>query len=98
MDGTHTHTKALMHLSSSMHNPGQRQKGKPCDSDLVMDQIDLIQCAGQFLILIPQDVSEWISCGRPIQLFSPPHESLRRRARENTGRQRNRETQRETET
>lgn len=35
-----------------------------------MDLIDSIQCAGQFLILIPEDVSEWILCGKPIQLFS----------------------------
>lgn len=56
--------------SGGARNPGQRQKGKPCDSDLVMDQIDLIHRAGQFLILIPRDVSEWILRGRPIQLFS----------------------------
>lgn len=31
-----------------------------CDSNRVTDQIDLIQCAGQFLILNPQDISEWI--------------------------------------
>lgn len=85
-----------------MHNPGLRQKGKPCDSDLVMDQIDLIQCAGQFLILNPQDVSEWILRGRPIQLFSltSTHETLRRRAseREKTqGRQRERGRGRERE-
>lgn len=76
-------------LSSSMHNPEQRQRGKPRDSDLVMDQIDLIRCSGQFLILNPRDVSEWILRGRPIQLFSltSTHGTLRRRASERERRQ-----------
>lgn len=84
-----THTHKHTQLSNSMHNPGLRQKGKPCDSNLVMDQIDLIHCAGQFLILNPQDVSEWILCGRPIQLFSltSTHETLRQRASERKHRQ-----------
>lgn len=34
--------------------------GGACDSDRVTDQIDLIWRAGQFLILHPQDISEWI--------------------------------------
>lgn len=63
----HTHTHRATLFWCSVHNPSQRQKGKPRDSDLVMDQIDLIQGSGQFLT--PQDVSEWILCGRPIQLF-----------------------------
>lgn len=83
-----------------MHNPGQRQKEKPCDSDLVMDQIDLIHCAGQFLILNPQDVSEWILCGRPIQLFSltSTHETLRQRASERKQRQTKKQREGEAET
>lgn len=88
-------------LSNSMSNPGLRQKGKPCDSDLVMDQTDLIHCAGQFLILNPQDVSEWILRGRPIQLFSltSTHETPRQASgREKTqADKRKREREREVE-
>lgn len=80
-----------------MHNPGQRQKGKPCDSDLVMDQIDLIHCAGQFLILIPQDVSEWILCGRPIQLFSLTSTRVSQTASEREKTQADKETEGERE-
>ena len=95
---THTHTQHT-HTSSSMYNPGQRQKGKPCDSDLVMDQIDLIPCAGQFLILNPQDVSEWILCGRPIQLFplTSTHETLRQPVSEREGEREKTQADKETE-
>ena len=60
-----------------------------------MDQIDLIHCAGQLLLPNPQDVSEWILRGRPIQLFpfTSTHETLRQRAMEQT--RGNRESEKE---
>lgn len=89
----HTNTQKQTPLSNSMSNPGLKQKGKPCDSDLVMDQADLIHCAGQFLILNPQDVSEWILRGRPIQLFSLT--STRETPRQQASERKHRQTKKE---